>query len=130
MHKNGGRDHVFRIDRTDKSDFLYFHDGRFSSHGHGGIEIPRGQAIGEIAELVGGLRLDQGVVGMNGRFENTARAVDDALFFSRSDFRAYAYGGVKTEQTRGGSAHPLAQNSLRDELERHVARSELFLKII
>src|SRR5437016_1251172 len=130
MNEDRRRHHVFRIDGSHGHDFFHFRDGRLCSHGHDGIEISRSQPIGQISQLIGLVRFDQGIVRMNRHFQNAALAFKEALFFSFGNFGAHAYGGVETLQTSASSTHSLAQNSLRHEFQSHFLRREPFLKIV
>ena len=65
-----------------------------------GLKFLRGQAISQIAQFIGSVGLDEGVVGMDGRLENATLSIDQAFFFSGGYFGADAYGGVKAEQIR------------------------------
>src|SRR6266852_6194939 len=130
MNENRRCHDMFRIDGTYWDDFFHFRDGRGRGHGHDGIEISCGQPIGEVPQLIGLLRLDQGIVGMNRQFQNAALAFQEALFLSIGNFSAHAHGGVETLQTSAGGAHSLAQNSLRHEFQSHFLRREAFLKIV
>src|SRR5438552_14392971 len=130
MNEDRGSHDVFRMDSAGRNDFFDFGDGGLRGHCHDGIEIPGGQPIGQISQLVGGLRLDQRVVRVNRPFENAAASFEDALFLSCGNFRAYAHRGVETLQTSSGSAYALAQNALRDEFQGHFLGGETFQKMI
>src|SRR5713226_1173628 len=130
MNEDGGCHDMFRMDGTHGHDFFHFCDGRFRSHGHDGIEISCGQPIGQIPQLIGLLRLDQGIVRLNRQFQNAALAVKEALFFSFGNFGAHSHGGVETLQTSARGAHSLAQNSLRHKFQSHFLRREAFLEMI
>src|SRR2546427_8974141 len=130
MNEDGRRHDVFRIDGTHWNDFFHFGDGRFGGHGHDGIEIPCRQPVGEIAQLIGLVCFDQGIVRMNRQFQNAALAFKEALFFAFGYFGAHTHGGVKALQASTSSTHTLAQNSLRHEFQSHFLRGEAFLKII
>src|SRR5713226_8113286 len=130
MDEDGGSHDVFRIDGTHGHDFFHFGDGGFCGHGHDGIKISCRQPIGEIAQLIGMVRLDQGIVRVNRQFQNAALAFEEALFFSFRNFSAHTYSGVKALQSSAGRAHAFAQNSLRHEFYSHFLRGKAFLKII
>src|SRR5438552_17528913 len=121
---------VFRIYGANRNDFFDFGDRRLCGHGHNGIEIPCRQPIGQISQLIGGLRLDQRIISVNRPFENAAASFEDALFLSCGKFRAYAHCGVEALQTSSGSAHALAQKVLRDEFQGHFPGGETFQKMI
>src|SRR6202165_5828529 len=130
MNEDGRCHDMFRIYRTHRYDFFDFGDGRLRGHGHDGIEISCGEAIGQISQLIGLLRFDQGIVRMNRQFQNAALALKKPLFFSLGDFGAHAHRGVETLQTSAGGTHSLAQNSLRHEFQSHFLRREPFLKMV
>src|SRR5229473_621549 len=130
MNENRGSHDVFRMDGADRNNFFDFGDSRLRGHGHDGIEISCGQAIGQIPQLIGSLRFDQRVVRVNGQFQNAAMPFEEALFLSFGNFRAYAHRGVETLQTSGGGPHALAQNALRNEFQSHFPGGEAFQKII
>src|SRR6267143_1645909 len=121
---------MFRIYRTGRHNFFHFCNGRLRRHGHDGIEISCGQPIGQIPQLIGLLSFDQGIVGMNRKFQNATLALKDALFLSFCNFRAHAHGGVETLQTSASGTHSLAQNPLRHEFQSHFLRREPFLKMV
>src|SRR6266849_7175477 len=52
VYKNRRGNHVFWRDRADRHNFIRFHDGHLRSHGHDGIEIPRGKPVRQISELI------------------------------------------------------------------------------
>src|SRR6266436_1404566 len=130
MDENGGRHDVFWIDRAHRHDFFHFGDGRFSGHGHDGIEISCGQPVGEVAKLVGLQRFDQSIIRTNRKFQNTALAFEEALFLAFGNFGAHAHGGVEALQTGASGTHAFAQNSLRHEFQGHFFCGKAFLKII
>ena len=101
---------MLRVDGTHGHDFLHFRDGRLCSHGHEGIEISSGQPVSKISQLIGLLRFDEGVVGLDRQFQNAALTLQETLFLSFGDFGADAHGGVETLQASAGGAHALAQN--------------------
>src|SRR5260370_38374251 len=121
---------VFRTDGTHGDYFFHFRDGGLRGHGHDGIEISCGQPIGQIPQLIGLLRLDQGIVRLNRQFQNAALAVKEALFFSFGNFCAHSHGGVETLQTSARGEHSLASNSLRHKFQSHFLRREAFLEMI
>src|SRR5579863_823549 len=129
MHENRGRDDMLGLDGADRNDFVYLDDGGCRSHSHNGIEIPRGEAVREIAQFVGGLGLDESIVRVDGHFEDAALPFDDAFFFAGSDFRTYANSRIKPAKARGCGAHALTKNSLGNEFERHFFGGKLLLKI-
>src|SRR6266403_2148327 len=130
MNEDRGCHDVFWMDGAGRNDFFDFGDGGLRGHGHDGIEISCRQPIGQISQLIGGLRLDQCVVRVNRQFENAAQPFEEALFLSFGNFRAYAHGGIETLQTSSRGAHALAQNALRDEFQGHFPGGEAFQKII
>src|SRR4029077_12769772 len=130
MNEDRGSHNVFRMDGAYRNDFLDFGDGGLGGHSHDGIEISCGQPIGQIPQLIGGLRLDQRVVRANRQFENAAVSFEEALFLSRGDFRANAHRSVETLETSSGGAPALAQNALWDEFQSHFLGGEAFQKII
>src|SRR5579863_5109797 len=110
MHENRGRDDMLGFDRADRNNFVDFHDRGCRSRSHDGIEIPRGEAVREIAQFIGGLGLDESIVRVDGHLEDAALPLDDALFFAGSDLRAYANSRIKSAKARGGGAHAFAKN--------------------
>src|SRR5712692_9629650 len=77
MDKDRGSDDMFRMDRADRNNFFNFGDGRSRSHSHDGIKISGGEAISQISQFVGGVRFDQGVIGVNRKFQNATFAFED-----------------------------------------------------
>src|SRR2546425_1685892 len=130
MNEDRGSHDVFRIDGADRNDFFDFSDSRLGGHGHDGIEISCRQPIGQISQLIGGLRLDQRIVRANRQFENAAAAFGETRLLSFRKRPAYAHPGVETLRTSSGGAHTLAQNPLRHEFQRHFLGGEAFQKII
>src|SRR5258708_39052439 len=121
---------MFRIDGTHWNDFFHFGDGRLRGHGHDGIEVSCGQPIREIAQLVGLVRFDQGIVRVNRQFQNAALAFEETVFFAFGDFGAHTHGGRKALQASTGGTHALAQNSLWHKFQCQFFCGEPFLKII
>src|SRR5260370_29091444 len=121
---------MFRIDGTHWNDFFHFGDGRLRGHGHDGIEVSCGQPIREIAQRVGLVRFDQGIVRVNRQFQNAALAFEETLFFAFGDFSAHTHGGVKALQASTSGTHALAQNSLWHKFQCQFFCGEPFLKII
>ncbi len=120
---------MFRLDRAYRHNFVHFDDGRRRRHRHNGIEIPRRHTVGQVAKFIRGFRFDKGVVRMDGHFQDAALPLDDAFFFSSSDFRSHTDGRVKPLQTGGSSPHSFAEDSLRHQLKSHFSFVELLLKI-
>src|ERR1700722_988164 len=129
MHKNCRRYDMLRFDRADRNNFVDFDDGRRCSHSHDGVEIPRRETVGQIAQLVGCLGLDESIVRVNGHLQDAALPLNNALFFAGSNLRADAHGSVKSAETCCGGSHALAENSLRHEFESHFLCRKLLLKI-
>ena len=90
------------------NDFFHFHDGGFRGHGHDRIKISGRQSIGQISEFIGFVRFDERIVGMNGRFQNAALVINDALFFACGHFRSDTDGSVKAQNSRSCGAHAFA----------------------
>src|SRR6266403_253511 len=130
MHENRWRNHIFRVDRAHRDNFFRFHDRRFRGHGHDGIEVSCGESIRQVAQRVGFLCLDEGVVRVDGHFQDAALPRDHALFFSCGDVGADTNGGVQTGQAGGRGAHAFAEDSLRHEFQRHFLCGVAILKMI
>src|SRR5437588_959855 len=130
MNEDRRSHNVFWIDSAGRNDFFDFGDSCLRGHGHDGIEIPGGEPIGQISQLIGSLRLDQRIVRVNRQFQNAAAPFEQTLFLSFGNFGAHSHRGVETLQTSSGGAHALAQNALWHEFKCHFLGGEAFQKIV
>src|SRR5256884_6527913 len=98
-------------------------------HSHDGIEVPRREPIGQIAQRIGLLRFDESVVRTDGHFQNAALAFEHTLFLAVGDFCADTDSGVKALQPRARGAHAFAKNPLRHQFECYLLGGEALLKM-
>ena len=103
--------------------------GYAGGHGHYGVEVSLGEAELEVAEGVAAVGADEGVVGVQGVFEDVFFAVDDAMFLAFGDLGADAGGGVEGADACAGGADSFRQSSLGDKLSFDLAAVVEFFEV-
>src|SRR5271155_2045887 len=121
VNEDEGSDDGFGIERADGDDFLDLDDGCTCRDGHNRIEISRRFPVDEIAQLVRLPRFDERELRGERLVENGAAPVEDALLAPFGHLGARADGAVEPGDAGARGPDALAEDSLRDELERDFA---------
>ena len=87
-----------------------------SRHRHDRVEVALGEAELQVAKSVGAVGADEREIGGQRVFQHVGASVDFPVFLALGQLGADAGGGVERADAGGGSAHPLGQGALGNQL--------------
>src|SRR3974390_1198756 len=122
-----GRHDMVRRNQSNRYDVVGTGNDDIGSHSDYGIEVPRGQRIAEITQIVGEKRLHQGEIGAQRRLEDLilSMPLDPALAFL--DDRADPRRRENSAEPESAGANALDKRALRHKFDVQLSRHHLTL---
>src|SRR4051794_16159916 len=118
-HDGIGRDH------PDRHDVLGLGQDDTGGHGHQRIEVPRRQRIGQIADVVGLLGVEESEVGLDRLLEKERAPIDLKGLLALPDQRAPSGRGQPPPQPVAAGTDALGQRALGNQLDLDPPRQHL-----
>ena len=126
-HEDARDADVLGRDLADVDDLVHLDDGDLRGFGEARAEVPAAATDFGVADAVGAVGADEGVVHRQRVLEDVRLAVEVAHFLALGDRRADAGGGIEGRHASASGAHALDEDALRDQLDLDLASLDLLV---